>query len=88
MDFDLTHEQELIVSTVRGFVESELYPHESEVERTGRVPRELGLEIASKVRAPGFFAPNLPVEVGGGGLTDARTRDEARTAECGPALRL
>jgi acyl-CoA dehydrogenase len=68
MNFDLTHEQELIVGTVRGFVEAELYPREDEVERTGRVPRELGLEIARKVKALGFFAPNLPVEVGGGGL--------------------
>jgi len=69
MNFDLTHEQALIVSTVRGFVETELYPHENEVERTGRVPPELGREIARKVKALGFFAPNLPVEVGGGGLS-------------------
>ncbi|MDE3174798.1 MAG: acyl-CoA/acyl-ACP dehydrogenase, partial [Pseudomonadota bacterium] len=68
MNFDLTHEQELIVSTVRGFVESELYPLENEVERTGIVPREVGLEIVRKVKALGFFAPNLPAEVGGGGL--------------------
>ena len=68
MDFDLTHEQELIVSTVRGFVESELYPHEAEVDRTGEVPRALGLEIARKVKALGFFAPNLPEDVGGGGM--------------------
>ena len=68
MNFDLTHEQELIVTTVRGFVESELYPHENEVERIGQVPRELGKDIARKVKDLGFFAPNLPVEVGGGGL--------------------
>ena len=68
MNFDLSHEQELIVSSVRGFVETELYPHEREIDRTGIVPRELGLEIARKVKALGFFAPNLPVEVGGGGL--------------------
>ena len=68
MNFDLTHEQELIVSTVRGFVESEFFPLENEVERTGLVPRELGLEIARKVKALGFFAPNLPAEFGGGGL--------------------
>jgi acyl-CoA dehydrogenase len=68
MDFDLTHEQQLIVSTVRGFIESELYPHEAEIDRTGVVPRELGLEIARKVKALGFFAPNLPLEVGGGGM--------------------
>ena len=68
MNFELAHEQELIVSTVRGFVETELYPLEREIDRTGIVPRELGLEIARKVKALGFFAPNLPVDVGGGGL--------------------
>ncbi|GIK96425.1 MAG: acyl-CoA dehydrogenase [Alphaproteobacteria bacterium] len=68
MDFGLTHEQQLIVDTVRDFVERELYPLENEVERTGEVPREIGLEIARKVKELGFFAPNMPAEVGGGGL--------------------
>ena len=45
MDFGLTHEQEMIVSTVRNFVEKEIYPHAAEVERTGQVPRELGEAI-------------------------------------------
>jgi acyl-CoA dehydrogenase len=68
MDFALSHEQELIVDTVRSFVETEMYPHEEEIERTGEVPAELGREIVRKVKEIGFFAPNLPVEVGGGGL--------------------
>lgn len=68
MDFTLTHEQSLIVDTVRAFVEHELYPHEAEVERTGQVPAELGREIIRKVKALGFYAANLPVDVGGGGL--------------------
>ncbi len=68
MEFGLTGEQQLIVDTVRGFVEKELYPHEDEVERDGRVPPELGEAIKRKVLDLGFFAPNLPVEVGGGGL--------------------
>ncbi|MEL6791857.1 MAG: acyl-CoA dehydrogenase family protein, partial [Pseudomonadota bacterium] len=34
MPFHLTEEQEMIVSTVRSFVENEIYPHEDEVERT------------------------------------------------------
>ena len=38
MHFGLTEEQEMIVSTVRSFVEKEIYPHEDEVERTGEVP--------------------------------------------------
>ena len=68
MDFALTSEQQMVVDTVRDFVERELYPHEAEVERTGRVPPELGQAIKRKVIELGFYAPNLPVEVGGGGL--------------------
>src|SRR3546814_19053190 len=58
----------MIVDTVRSFGEKELYPHEAAVERTGAVPREIGQEIARKCLALGFFAANLPEEVGGGGL--------------------
>jgi acyl-CoA dehydrogenase len=68
MDFALTPEQELVVETVRGFVERELYPLEPEVERTGEVPLEVGREIARKVRDMGFWAANIPAEFGGGGL--------------------
>jgi len=68
MDFSLSHEQEMVVRTVRDFVEAELYPLEAEVERTGRVPREIGAEIRRKVLALGFYAPNIPAEHGGGGL--------------------
>ena len=68
MNFGLTTEQQMVVDTVRGFVEKELYPHEDGVERTGRVPPELGEAIKRKVIDLGFYAPNLPVEVGGGGL--------------------
>jgi acyl-CoA dehydrogenase len=68
MDFGLTDEQEMIVRTVRGFVERELYPLEAEVERTGYVPMEVGREIQRKVKALGFYAPNMPAELGGGGL--------------------
>ena len=68
MNFGLTTEQQMVVDTVQGFVEKELYPHEDEVERTRAVPPELGESIKRKVLDLGFYAPNLPVEVGGGGL--------------------
>jgi len=68
MDFGLSHEQQMVVDTVRGFVESELYPLEAEVERSGVVPREIGHEIRRKVLELGFYAPNIPIEYGGGGL--------------------
>jgi acyl-CoA dehydrogenase len=68
MDFGLTPEQEMVVSTVRGFVETELYPLEAEVERTNKVPLEIARTIQDKVIALGFYAPNMPAELGGGGL--------------------
>ena len=68
MDFGLSEEQEIIVSTVRSFVEKEIYPHEAEVEKLGYVPQELAAAIKAKVQALGFYAPNFPHEVGGGGL--------------------
>ena len=68
LDFELTSEQQMVVDTVRDFVERELYPHEEEVERSGRVAPELGEEIKRKVIEMGFHAPNLPVDAGGGGL--------------------
>ena len=68
MDFGLSEEQEMIVHTVREFVERELYPLEAGVERTGAVPREVGHDIQRKVQKLGFYAPNIPVEYGGGGL--------------------
>ncbi|MEM1315220.1 MAG: acyl-CoA dehydrogenase family protein [Pseudomonadota bacterium] len=69
MRLGLTEEQEMIVSTVRGFVEREIYPHEDEVERTGEVPDGLGEEIKRKVVELGFYACNFPEEVGGAGLS-------------------
>ena len=68
MEFGLSDEQEMIVSTVRSFVEKEIYPHEEMVDRTGSVPRELGEEIKRKVIDLGFYACNFPEEVGGAGL--------------------
>lgn len=69
MQFGLTEEQQMIVSTVRSFVENEIYPHEAEVERTGQVPHDLGQEIKRKVIDLGFYACNFPEEVGGAGLS-------------------
>ena len=68
MEFGLTHEQQLVVDTVRTFVEKEFYPLEDEIDRTGLVPRTLGREIQDKVLELGFYAPNIPEEFGGGGL--------------------
>jgi len=69
MHFGLTDEQEMIVSTVRSFVEKEIYPHEGLVERGGQVPCELGEQIKRKTIELGFYACNFPEEVGGAGLS-------------------
>jgi len=69
MDFGLTEEQEMIVSTVRSFVENEIYPHEAEVERLGHVPPELGEQIRRKTLELGFYDSNFPESVGGPGLS-------------------
>jgi len=68
MHFGLTEEQEMIVSTVRRFVETEIYPHEAEVERTGIVPEDVAAEIKRKTIDLGFYACNFPESVGGAGL--------------------
>jgi acyl-CoA dehydrogenase len=69
MQFGLTEEQEMIVSSVRRFVEEEIYPHEADVERTGEVPAELAERIKQKTIDLGFYACNFPEEVGGAGLS-------------------
>lgn len=68
MNFALTEEQQLIVDTTRAFVENELYPHEAEVERTGKLELDLIREIQKKAIAAGLYAANMPAEVGGAGL--------------------
>jgi len=68
MHFGLSFEQQMIVDTVREFVEKEIYPHEAEVERSGEVPLELGHEIRDKCLDAGYFAANIAEEFGGGGL--------------------
>jgi len=68
MDFPLSEEQQMLISSVRTFVEQELAPHEAEVDRTGEVPEPLGAHIKAKAIEMGFYAPNLPESIGGGGL--------------------
>jgi len=69
MHFGLSDEQEMIVSTVRSFVENEIYPHEDAVERSGEVPAEVAEAIKAKTIELGFYACNFPESVGGAGLS-------------------
>lgn len=68
MNFTLTEEQNLIVQTVRDFVEKELYPHEDLVEKLDDIPDDLAAQIQDKAIKYGLYAPNMPDSVGGGGL--------------------
>ncbi len=68
MDFELTHEQDMLLDTVRRFMAEEINPHEDEVDRQGFVPLDLGRQIERRAVEVGLFAANLPVSVGGGGL--------------------
>ncbi len=64
----ISHENELLLSTVRAFMDAEIYPNEDEVDKLGEVPDELGRQIEERAKAVGLFAANLPESVGGGGL--------------------
>ena len=62
-------ETDLLVNTVRHFVETEMFPFEEEVDRLGYVPEEIGRQIESRAHELGLYACNLPEDVGGGGLS-------------------
>ncbi|MGU9957362.1 MAG: acyl-CoA dehydrogenase family protein [Arenicellales bacterium WSBS_2016_MAG_OTU3] len=68
MDIAITPEQEMLLNTVKTFMEQELYPHEEAVDESGEVPLELGRQIEQRAKEVGLFAANLPEEIGGGGL--------------------
>ena len=69
MQYGISPEQEMIVNTVRSFVEKEIYPHEEHVERSGEVPAEIAQEIKQKTLDLGFYACNFPESVGCAGLS-------------------
>ena len=69
MQYGISPEQEMIVNTVRSFVENEIYPHEELVERSGEVPTEIAQEIKQKTLDLGFYACNFPESVGCAGLS-------------------
>mgnify|MGYP000338246998 CR=1 FL=1 len=65
---ETSQEVNLLMDTVRRFVETEMFPHEEEIDRLGHVPEEIGRAIEVKSKELCLFACNLPEEVGGGGL--------------------
>ncbi|MEZ4629243.1 MAG: acyl-CoA dehydrogenase family protein [Deinococcales bacterium] len=69
MDFSLSAEQRLLISTVRRFIAKELQPLEQEIEDTGVLAAEKARAIFQASKALGLYASNMPVELGGGGLS-------------------
>jgi acyl-CoA dehydrogenase len=64
----LTDDQRMIADGVRAFVEQELMPHETLVEEKDQVPPDLFAELKCKAIKAGYYALNMPEELGGGGL--------------------
>jgi len=68
MDFSLTDEHEMIVASVRRFVQEELYPLEDTIEKHPVISEEIKQQIQDAARSQGFYAANMPARLGGGGL--------------------
>ena len=69
MEFQLSDEQSLLVSTLRRFIGIELHPLENIVEQTGELAVEDAERILKNSRDLGFYAMNIPEQHGGGGLS-------------------
>ncbi len=69
MNFAISEESRLMVSTLRQFIARELSPLEEQVETEGVLRPEKAREIFVKSRDLGFYAMNMPEDVGGGGLS-------------------
>jgi acyl-CoA dehydrogenase len=69
LDVTMSADQQILVDTVRKFVETEVQPLEQEVEELAKVPEDKLKVLKAKAKALGLFAMNMPTEVGGGGLS-------------------
>ena len=49
MNFGLTSEQEMIIESVKSFVEKELYPFEDEVEKNNKIEDSVVEQIKQKL---------------------------------------
>ena len=65
----ITDECRMVVDTVRRFVQEKVQPLEAEVEQLGHVPPEKLAALKAEAIELGLYAMNMPVEVGGGGLS-------------------
>lgn len=69
MNFGLSHEQQMLITTVRDFIKRELQPLEEEVERSNGLRPDVAKAIFEKSSALGLYAMNIPTTYGGGGLS-------------------
>ncbi len=63
-----SEDQRMVAQGVRAFVEKELMPHEDLIEKADKVPEDLFRELKKKAIDAGYYALNMPEELGGGGL--------------------
>jgi acyl-CoA dehydrogenase len=70
MDFSLNDEQKMMIETVRRFIAEELKPLEDEVEQQGFLSDAHAKAIHAKGKALGLYGMNMPVDLGGGGLSN------------------
>ena len=67
MNLRLTEDEDLIVATVREFVEAELRGNARELDEEARVP----IEVIRRMQELGFFGLMIPEEYGGVGVSAA-----------------
>ena len=60
MDFALSHEQKMLVDTVRGFIADELAPLEQKVEDEGKLDDATAKSIFAKSSELGLYAIEQP----------------------------
>jgi acyl-CoA dehydrogenase len=70
VDFSLNEEQKMMLETVRRFIAEELKPLEDDVEEKGYLDEAIAQSIHRKGKALGMYGLNMPVEFGGGGLSN------------------
>jgi len=69
MNHNIPQELQKLQELTRHYVARELRPHEVEVDRTNHLAPELRKQLRKKALEVGLFGYNLPVEVGGPGLS-------------------
>ncbi len=68
IDFSLPNEAQMLIATVKRFVEKELTPLEDEIEKTNAIDPSVAEGLKRKARELGLWAMHMPEEAGGGGL--------------------